>query len=831
MGISGLLPLLKSVHKPTHLSELAGKTIAVDAYVWLHRGAYACATEIVTGKPTTKYVDYAMHRVRLLQYHKITPYIVFDGGPLPAKKGTEVERKRKRDENVAQANALAEQGHHSNARDHYVKCVDITPQMAFQLIKVLRAEQVPYVVAPYEADAQLFHLEASGLVDGILTEDSDLLIFGTQLLLLKLDATTATCTAITANTLASNSSADLPLHGWGVKELRECAMMSGCDYIEGVRGVGLKTASKYLRKWGTVEKALRALRMDGKMVEKDWEDRMRKAEVGFLHQRVWDPRKEEIVYLTEPDWTTWNEEREKFVGRYIEAELAGGLARGDIDPVSLEPMVDIMPSFQPVKRPRPLASKDANRRDTKVDQQPVVVKSSLFQYFTKQSKGATPKVVTTPVLPPPHTMQFGRASGKRTLAEQYDHETSAKRPKKTDEIVDRIQSSKFFASDIGAHLSPRQRLEVAFDDDKENLEELDDLDEVDDNLLLSLRQEGVDTVQQEEGYISPAFSSPERGDATSGIDDATPDISSPLQERSCMLPANRDAREAIEIAPLKIGEVITCDAIDVGSDEEGSLWGSSDGRITSPPSGHKAKTTRTISLAKMEHGHVQLSQPFPSDIQQVSTPQPNTLTVDLRDIFAADTSGSGSSDLEGAIRTPITPLGSYPLDCAVQSDDSIEDDRGTETQLEERHRIVAAGWEKRFSNHQGAARRGSLISKGAKGKEKAQRNLALRRRETMATPFHPGLPRRATTFLARSVRHANKPEPIPPATDLTWTPLRPASTLATPQTGAGPEEIDSASDHEPPSSSKSSQRAAVDDACIAHAETGSIMKLEAYRFR
>jgi exonuclease-1 len=54
MGISGLLPLLKSVQKPTHLSELAGKTIAVDAYVWLHRGAYACAAELVMGKYTTK---------------------------------------------------------------------------------------------------------------------------------------------------------------------------------------------------------------------------------------------------------------------------------------------------------------------------------------------------------------------------------------------------------------------------------------------------------------------------------------------------------------------------------------------------------------------------------------------------------------------------------------------------------------------------------------------------------------------------------------------------------------------------------------------------------
>ncbi len=77
-----------------------------------------------------------MHRVRLLRYHNITPYIVFDGGPLPAKKGTESDRKKKREENLARANALAAQGKHTQARDFYVKCADVTPQMAFQFIKV-----------------------------------------------------------------------------------------------------------------------------------------------------------------------------------------------------------------------------------------------------------------------------------------------------------------------------------------------------------------------------------------------------------------------------------------------------------------------------------------------------------------------------------------------------------------------------------------------------------------------------------------------------------------------------------------------------------------------
>lgn len=169
-------------------------------------------------------------------------------------------------------------------------------------------------MAPYEADAQLYYLESIGIVDGVLTEDSDLVIFGTKLVLTKFDPITATCISIRSETLASNSPADLPLHGWSLKELRECAMLSGCDYIDGVRGVGLKTASKYLRKWGTLERALRAIRMDGKCVEKDWEARMRKAEAGFLHQRVWDPIKEEIVHLSPPDMETWNEEKDKYVG-------------------------------------------------------------------------------------------------------------------------------------------------------------------------------------------------------------------------------------------------------------------------------------------------------------------------------------------------------------------------------------------------------------------------------------------------------------------------------------------------------------------------------------
>ena len=64
MGIQGLLPLLSQIHKPIHIKEWKGKKIAIDAYVWLHRGAYGCALELAKNIPTKKYVSaHAIHVV------------------------------------------------------------------------------------------------------------------------------------------------------------------------------------------------------------------------------------------------------------------------------------------------------------------------------------------------------------------------------------------------------------------------------------------------------------------------------------------------------------------------------------------------------------------------------------------------------------------------------------------------------------------------------------------------------------------------------------------------------------------------------------------------
>jgi exonuclease-1 len=43
---------------------------------------------------------------------------------------------------------------------------------------VLQKEGVEFIVAPYEADAQLAFLSLNKIVDAVITEDSDLIVFG-----------------------------------------------------------------------------------------------------------------------------------------------------------------------------------------------------------------------------------------------------------------------------------------------------------------------------------------------------------------------------------------------------------------------------------------------------------------------------------------------------------------------------------------------------------------------------------------------------------------------------------------------------------------------------
>jgi DNA excision repair protein ERCC-5 len=89
---------------------------------------------------------------------------------------------------------------------------------------------VPYVQAPYEAEAQCAYLELHGLVDGVVTEDSDALLFGSKNVLRNIFDNNRFVEQYDARRIWREM-------GLSRHDLIKMALFMGSDYTQGVKGI------------------------------------------------------------------------------------------------------------------------------------------------------------------------------------------------------------------------------------------------------------------------------------------------------------------------------------------------------------------------------------------------------------------------------------------------------------------------------------------------------------------------------------------------------------------------------------------------------------------
>lgn len=116
---------------------------------------------------------------------------------------------------------------------------DVNVQMSKDIQAMLRLFGIPYVISPMEAEAQCAELFTRGLVDGIITDDSDVFLFGG--------------TRVYKNMFNQNKFVECYLMndlekelGLGRDKLIQLAYLLGSDYTEGLAGVGPVTAMEIL---------------------------------------------------------------------------------------------------------------------------------------------------------------------------------------------------------------------------------------------------------------------------------------------------------------------------------------------------------------------------------------------------------------------------------------------------------------------------------------------------------------------------------------------------------------------------------------------------------
>jgi len=243
-----------------HVRELRGKRVAVDASAWLYRSLYTASLELAFDFPTLAPLRFLQSLLDTLLHNGVLPVLVFDGASPPLKDAVAATRADRRRTLIAhglalassasatgaagtgQASAASAAAAAAEAETALARSLRPTRLLSRAFQRLLSRAGVPWLVAPYEADAQIAALYHRGLVAAAVTEDSDLLAFGCARLLLKLNNSSNSSSGIGAGNagFAAGVSGD----GWGEWVDVSKGVLADLRVLAGITGHGFPRLTK-----------------------------------------------------------------------------------------------------------------------------------------------------------------------------------------------------------------------------------------------------------------------------------------------------------------------------------------------------------------------------------------------------------------------------------------------------------------------------------------------------------------------------------------------------------------------------------------------------------
>lgn len=123
---------------------------------------------------------------------------------------------------------------------------EVSQIMVSECQQLLRLFGLPYITAPMEAEAQCAELVTLGLVDGIVTDDSDTFLFGGTRIYKNMFNQSKFVECFLSNDLEKEYALDRV-------KLIQFAHLLGSDYTEGIAGVGPVTALEIITEFNNLE--------------------------------------------------------------------------------------------------------------------------------------------------------------------------------------------------------------------------------------------------------------------------------------------------------------------------------------------------------------------------------------------------------------------------------------------------------------------------------------------------------------------------------------------------------------------------------------------------
>ena len=261
MGLD-LKPLVTAT--PLKLQELAGKSVAIDAYNTIYQ--FLSIIRGPTGEPLansrgeiTSHLSGLFYRNVNLLMENVRPVYVFDGKANELKKA-EIERRSKiKKEATEKYQQAVEDGRIEDARKYGSRTAVLNDRMVEESKKLLGHLGIPYIQAPSDGEAAAAFLTRRDLVYAAASQDYDSILFGAKKLVRNL--------AISGKRKIPNRNAYVDVEpeifehekvlqevGLTHEQLVDVGILIGTDFNPGgFPGIGPKTALKLIKESGKLE--------------------------------------------------------------------------------------------------------------------------------------------------------------------------------------------------------------------------------------------------------------------------------------------------------------------------------------------------------------------------------------------------------------------------------------------------------------------------------------------------------------------------------------------------------------------------------------------------
>ena len=255
------------VKHETKLSNFSGSLVSVDAFNVIYQ--FLSSIRQNDGSPltdlngnVTSHLSGIFYRTISLMNEGIKPIYVFDGKPSALKQKTISERRLLKEKAKINLEDAIEKGDVEKIASLRRSINYITLEIVDECKTLLGFMGIPFVQAISEGEAQASYMSATNIVQGVISQDYDCLLFGARRVLRNFTLygrrrISSRNIYVSVNPEYMDLEETLNSLQISRAKLIDIAILTGTDFNEGLPRVGARTALSLIRKNGSLENVLK----------------------------------------------------------------------------------------------------------------------------------------------------------------------------------------------------------------------------------------------------------------------------------------------------------------------------------------------------------------------------------------------------------------------------------------------------------------------------------------------------------------------------------------------------------------------------------------------